>query len=400
MTKLAITPHRHHVIFVAAFIALVLFTILAFSMRSVAAQSVARVPDEHIITLHDDGIEKGFITKKDTLREALADQGIRVDERDITEPAMDEKLVAASYEVNIYRARMVIVRDGSTETKLITAYRTGKQIAMHAGISLHDEDIAELKPSGDIVTDGAAEVMTVVRATGLNFEFYGKSSTVYTHAKTVGAMLRDRGINLGKNDGVSPALDTSIVEGMSIRLWRNGIQTITVDEDVAFPVEQRRDVNRSRGYREVVTKGENGRRTVSYEINMQNGKEVARKEINSNITKQPVAQVEIIGAKGCSNNADTNRALGHQMMLAAGFGEDQWTYLDKLWTHESGWIECKANYGGSGAYGIPQALPGSKMGVGWQDDPEVQIRWGLGYIRGCYTNPEGAYNHWRLKNWY
>lgn len=305
MTKLAITPHRNHIFFVAALMALALFTIVAMSVRSASAEAVVQSAEEHIITLHDDGVEKGFITKAKTLREAFASEGIRIDERDVTEPSMDAKLVAASYEVNIYRARMVIIRDSGAETKVISAYRTGKQIAKQAGITLHDEDIAELKPSTDIVTDGAAEVMTIKRATAVNFEFYGKKTVAYTQAKTVADMLRSKGIKLGSSDGISPSPQTKIVKDMNIRLWRNGIQAITVDEDVAFEIEQRRDANRDRGFKEVVTPGENGRRTVSYEINMQNGVEVSRREINSNITKQPVKQVEIIGAKVVIGNGLT-----------------------------------------------------------------------------------------------
>ena len=401
MTRLTITPHRLSLYSIAAVIALVLFVFAALSMRSTAhAESVAISADEHIITLHDDGTEKGFITKAKTLREALKDANIAVDASDRTEPGLDETLIAASYEVNIYRARPVIVRDGISETKIITAYRTGKQIAEQAGLTLQNEDQYTLSQSTDIVTDGGAEILTITRAIAFMFEFYGVKQQSYTMASTVGGMLKEKGINLGDNDGIEPAVSQPLVVGMSVRLWRNGVQTVTAEEDVAFEIESIKDENRARGYKEIKTPGIAGRRTATYEINMQNGLEVARKEINSTITKQPVKQVEIVGARGCANDTTANRLLGHRLMLEAGFSEDQWEYLDKLWSHESGWVECKANYAGSGAYGIPQALPGSKMGPGWQDDPEVQIRWGLSYIRGRYTNPLGAYNHWRTNNWY
>ena len=56
---------------------------------------------------------------------------------------------------------------------------------------------------------------------------------------------------------------------------------------------------------------------------------------------------------------------------------------------------------GSGAYGIPQALPGSKMGSGWQDDPRVQITWGLGYIKSRYVSPCEAWSTWQAHGgWY
>lgn len=70
-------------------------------------------------------------------------------------------------------------------------------------------------------------------------------------------------------------------------------------------------------------------------------------------------------------------------------GETQWNCLDHLWGPlESGWNHHADNpY--SSAYGIPQALPGSKMGPGWRTDPRVQVRWGLGYVNrgGRYDSP-------------
>lgn len=85
----------------------------------------------------------------------------------------------------------------------------------------------------------------------------------------------------------------------------------------------------------------------------------------------------------------SNRALGQQMAAEAPYywtGE-QWACLDHLWGPlESGWNE-RADNPTSAAYGIPQANPGSKMGAGWQWDPVVQIRWGLGYVLNRYGTP-------------
>lgn len=297
MTRLAITPKRHHIYFVAAVIALAFFTFISLLIRPARAESSVRAADEHIITLHDDGIEKGFITKAKTLRDALKAENIPVDTNDRTEPGLDEPLIAPSYEVNIYRARVVVVRDGASETKIISAYRTGKQIAAQIGIPIRDEDKVVLSQSMDIVSDGAAEILTITHAKMVNFEFYGKKTIAYTLEPTVGDMLRAKGITMEANDGVAPAKSTGISEGMTVRLWRDGVQTITVDEDVPFETEQIKDANRDRGYKEVKTAGVAGRRTVSYEINTQNGVEVSRREINSTVIKQPVKQVEVIGVK-------------------------------------------------------------------------------------------------------
>lgn len=74
--------------------------------------------------------------------------------------------------------------------------------------------------------------------------------------------------------------------------------------------------------------------------------------------------------------------------------------LEALWQRESGWQVTISNRGGSGAYGIPQALPGSKMGPGWQTDARVQISWGVRYVYGRYGGPCAA-NSFQLANgWY
>lgn len=85
-----------------------------------------------------------------------------------------------------------------------------------------------------------------------------------------------------------------------------------------------------------------------------------------------------------------------------GWGSDQFTPLDHLWTRESGW-NYKATNPSSGAYGIPQALPPGKMasaGADWRTNPATQIRWGLGYIKGRYGNPAGAWAHSESTGWY
>ena len=97
-----------------------------------------------------------------------------------------------------------------------------------------------------------------------------------------------------------------------------------------------------------------------------------------------------------------NRKVGCAMTLQAGFNLQQVACLEKLWTKESQWRE-KARNSSSGAYGIPQALPASKMasaGGDYLTNPATQIKWGLGYIRDRYGNPCSAWSHSQAKGWY
>ncbi|HAN26115.1 MAG: hypothetical protein CMH36_03330 [Microbacterium sp.] len=98
----------------------------------------------------------------------------------------------------------------------------------------------------------------------------------------------------------------------------------------------------------------------------------------------------------------TAQAIALQMLEARGMGQDQFSCLVALWNRESGWNVASYNKG-SGAYGIPQALPGSKMasaGADWQTNPATQITWGLGYITGRYGTPCGAWAHSNATGWY
>jgi hypothetical protein len=102
------------------------------------------------------------------------------------------------------------------------------------------------------------------------------------------------------------------------------------------------------------------------------------------------------------NELSGNREIGCAIMLDRGFKMSQWPCLNQLWDKESGWNHRAYNEG-SGAYGIPQALPGSKMesaGDDWRTNPATQIEWGLTYIKGRYGNPCGAWEHSENVGWY
>jgi hypothetical protein len=95
------------------------------------------------------------------------------------------------------------------------------------------------------------------------------------------------------------------------------------------------------------------------------------------------------------------RALGQRMASARGWTGSEWECLDNIWTHESGWSSTAANP--SGAYGIPQAAPGSKMssaGSDWRTNPVTQITWGLSYIANAYGTPCQAWGFWQSHLWY
>ncbi|MFY9890883.1 MAG: lytic transglycosylase domain-containing protein [Streptosporangiaceae bacterium] len=104
---------------------------------------------------------------------------------------------------------------------------------------------------------------------------------------------------------------------------------------------------------------------------------------------------------GPAPDPSSAQGIAYGLLSSYGFSTDQWGCLDDLWQQESGWNYEAEN--ASGAYGIPQALPGSKMasaGPDWETDPTTQIKWGLGYIKGDYGTPCGAWDHEEADGWY
>ncbi|WP_019178920.1 lytic transglycosylase domain-containing protein [Microbacterium yannicii] len=128
--------------------------------------------------------------------------------------------------------------------------------------------------------------------------------------------------------------------------------------------------------------------------------EAAQQSSGSSRSSGSSAPSPVYAAAGTS--AADAQAIARDMIAGYGWGDDQFACLVPLWQKESGW-NSQAHNRSSGAYGIPQALPGSKMasaGADWQTNAATQISWGLGYISGRYGTPCGAWSHSQSVGWY
>jgi hypothetical protein len=152
----------------------------------------------------------------------------------------------------------------------------------------------------------------------------------------------------------------------------------------------------------VVAGAEANRRKIAYEKELKLEKEAKKKAaLKAKLAKQK-REWEALKRRMSNNpSAAENQAYAKQMNAAKGWG-GCWSSLLTMWNHESGWNEHASNPG-SGAYGIPQALPGSKMasaGPDWHNNAMTQIAWGLGYVGSRYGNPCKAWSFWQAHSWY
>ena len=337
---------------------------------------------EHLVRIYDRGEEKTIITNALTVRQALRAAKITIDEKiDAVEPNIDMELTGAKYQVNIFRARPITIVDGNKRLKVTTAEQTPALIAKAAGIEVFEEDKTTLSNSDNMAVDGANMVMKIDRASMVNFVLYGKESVIRTHAKTVGELLKEKNINPKKDDTLSVDRSAKIIPGMKIELWRNGKQTITAEEDVKFEVEKVQDANRDSGYREVKQAGENGKKNVTYEIEMKNGVEVSRKEIASVVTKEPKKQIEIVGTKSSTSfSGSFSEALARLRSCEGSYTSNTGNgYYGAYQFDKRTW----GNYGGYElASDAPAAVQDEKAwqtykARGWQPWPTCKVKMGL-----------------------
>lgn len=241
----------------------------------------------------------------------------------------------------------------------------------------------------------------------------GEKQTVTTHARTVADALREAGISVGELDRVSVPMSSDVVEGAEITIVRVEVRSVVAEEDQPFETIKENDASLAKGTEKVAREGSNGRVRNTYDVTYEDGVEVGRELSLSVQLVDKVDKVVKVGTKEAASAsspapaggpvvpAGTAQQIAHDKVLARGWGEDQFSCLVTLWNRESGWRTNAANP--SGAYGIPQALPGSKMasaGADWQTNPATQIEWGLGYIAGRYGTPCGALGHSNSVGWY
>jgi hypothetical protein len=152
----------------------------------------------------------------------------------------------------------------------------------------------------------------------------------------------------------------------------------------------------------VAQQGRNGVNRVTYRLVYVDGK-LAGKIVSGTVVVRPaVDERHLIGTKQATSVSPSQaQQIAAGMVSDRGWGSGQFSCLVSLWNKESGWRTDAANP--SGAYGIPQALPGSKMasaGPDWQHNATTQISWGLSYIAGVYGTPCSAWAHSQATGWY
>lgn len=379
------------------FVGLVMFVVLG--------STTGGAKDKHIVNLYVDGEKQTLSTRAKTVEDLFVRLNIELLEEDIVEPSRETKIIDDNTQINVYRARPISILDGDRTITILSAQRAPRLLANEAGVDLLPEDEAYIQSAEtDLLENTTPEQVVIVRSKPIQLNILGVIRQYRTTAFNVGDVLNENNIELQESETVQPAdLSTPVTSNMLISVNAEGIKTIAVTEEIPYQTETVTDDNLEVGQRELRTEGKNGQRAVIYEITEENGQEISRRVLQTLITLNPVNEVFVRGTKPVTLSPSVSVSSDKaSLMAAAGIAVSDYPYVDYIVSKESNWRPGAYN-AGSGAYGLCQSLPASKMasaGGDYLTNPVTQLRWCSGYASGRYGGWQGAYNAWLAQGWW
>jgi uncharacterized protein YabE (DUF348 family) len=386
------------IFFVVIFAGLVMFVALGATTQG--------AKDVKIVDLYVDEKRQTVSTRAKTVEDLLDRLEINIIDEDIIEPSKDTLIYEDNTQVNVYRARPVSVVDKGRTHTVLSAQRAPRLIAFDAGLDLFPEDEVIPAPVDQLNSTliEPAEKIIITRALEVQLNVYGVVSKKKTTEKTVQAFLAANDLTLSDGATLQPADASSpIIAGILIAINNVGIKTVAENEPIAFESETREDANLQVGESRVEVVGVNGEKSIIYEITEKDGAETERRALETVVITSPITEVIIRGKKPATLSASLSvSAEKTELMVAAGIAPADYPYVDYIMNKESRWRPGAVN-SSSGAYGLCQAYPGTKMasaGADWRTNPVTQLRWCAGYAAGRYGGWQGAYNAWLVQSWW
>ena len=397
-----ITNYFFHAHFFAFSVFATLFTFFFFAGGFVVANGQTLAPsDSHIVNLYADGQTSYVPTRAATVGEFLQKAGVTLSMADKVEPSPSTPISQDNFNVQVFRAQPYTVTDGEMTVSIMSPETSLSLIAQKAGFKLNEADAITMSTPKNFVNQNIlGSIVTIKRATAVNVILYGSAPVIYrTQAETVSDFMKEKGVKIVSGATISPSLSSLISANMLISVSQPGDSIVTEFQDVPFSVQSIPDPSKFVGSKNIITPGIAGKAQVIYIVKTVNGV-ISRTKISEVVSTQPVPQVE---QDGTQLPVVTSQSV-IEWMQQVGISPGDYYYVDFIINHEAGWNGVtKWNRGGSGAYGICQALPGGKMvsaGSDWATNPVTQLRWCNSYAIKRYGSWASAYNFWTINRWW
>ncbi|HUD10767.1 MAG TPA: ubiquitin-like domain-containing protein [Candidatus Saccharimonadia bacterium] len=278
----------------------ILITIVTFGLWSgrLPVTPSASAESQALVSLYADGQQRMFATNATTVGAVLRRSDVKLGPGDLVEPSATTPVTKGPFNINVYRARPVLVVDGTRSYRVLSAYTSPKLLAQAAGVTVYPEDTYTTGVVTNIVQQQAiGERVTIIRAKPFTVQVDGETHLLRTQAATVGSALKEAGISLGVKDTVSTPVGAPLIAGADLAITRVTEALVTLTQDIPRPVQTITDPNVMQGQSSVTTAGSDGQKTVTYRIHYTNGVETSRELVQVVSQTAPVAQVVTVGTK-------------------------------------------------------------------------------------------------------
>jgi len=216
----------------------------------------------------------------------------------MVEPTASTTVTKGMFNINVYRARPVLVVDGSHSYRLMSAYVSPRLLAKAAGVNVYPEDDYTTGIVTNIVQDQAiGEKVTVIRAKPFTVHVDGETRDLRTQAKTVGAALSSAGIALGPKDTVSTPVTAPLTPDAQLTVTRVTQAVVTLTQSLPYSTQTVNNPNVLEGQTTVTTAGANGQKVATYLVHYTNGVATSQDLLNVNSVTSPTTQVVSVGTE-------------------------------------------------------------------------------------------------------
>jgi resuscitation-promoting factor RpfB len=251
-----------------------------------------------MVSLYVDGTKKLFSTNATTVGDVLARSNVTIGKNDLVEPSIQTKLNSGQFNINVFRARPVVIVDGQDTYHVLSAYQSPQLLAQAAGLTVYPEDTYKTSVITNFVRSGSlGEQIVITRAKPMSILVDGAIRNIRTQATTVGAAISSADIALGAKDTVSVPQSTPVTPGLTITITRVTEAIVTLTTPIPFQTQTVTDPNLMKGTTQIKTPGANGQTTETFLIHYENGVETGRQPLQLVSQAQPVTQVQVVGTK-------------------------------------------------------------------------------------------------------
>lgn len=258
----------------------------------------AAADSQHMVSIYADGQKRVFSTDAATVGELLGRTNVKLGSGDSVEPSASTAITAGIFNINVYRARPVIVVDGYRSYRFNSASRSSRVLAQQAGLTVYPEDTYRQEAVTDIVSSQAVgDKITVKRSVPLNVRVDGQTRVIRTQDATVGAAIKSAGIALGLDDTVTVSQEAAVEPGMTFGIIRVTEVVTTITSAIAKPVQTTEDPTMLKGQTVVSSEGTDGSQTASFRIHYKDGVETGRQLLALVSRTEPTPRVVVKGTK-------------------------------------------------------------------------------------------------------